>query len=528
MEQESQIAETQLDIAELELQCRNNLDVFAATALPDIITFPFPPFYHTVWALLVQVLYTLRYPDEPAPAAISELDVRRIFRFALGIPRGHAKTTFIKLLVVYAILYDLIDFVLIVCATEPLAYNFLSDVNDTLNSQNIRAIYGSWNENLRKDSLAMKRGLFNGKDKIIMAVGANSGIRGVNIGHHRPDMILMDDAQTKDNASSEKEQSWLLEHIIGTIIKARNMRKCMVAYIGNMYNKECILHQFKTSPSWYSLVTGGVLADGTALWEELIPLEVLLDDYANDASLDKAHIWFAEIQNDPIGARRSMLPDGQLPPAIEYEDSEILGAFITIDPAGRKKKSDANVIAAHLLLTDTRIVIAEIGVLQGQAADPQSVIKAAIDMAIRYNASVIFPEAVAYQETLAFWLELYLTDYNLQQSILVEPLNPGRAAKTARIMAYFASMQNGLASINSPKARSLVTYQALSYDFDRTDNSDDILDCCAMGNLVRSSKLHLVHLVEQEKPPVPVRVMTSNTPMDAYTRRSNRSHHTHH
>jgi len=97
-----------------------------------------------------------------------------------------------------------------------------------------------------------------------------------------------------------------------------------------------------------------------------------------------------------------MLPDGQLPPAIEYEDSEILGAFITIDPAGRKKKSDANVIAAHLLLTDTRIVIAEIGVLQGQAADPQSVIKAAIDMAIRYNASVIFPEAVVLSGNPSF------------------------------------------------------------------------------------------------------------------------------
>lgn len=512
--------ELSLDVAEIERRCSQDLDFFASICLPDIVQYEFPPFYKTVWALLIQVLYVLRFPSHPIPEAIVKLGLRRVFRFALGIPRGHAKTTFIKLLVCFSILYDLIDFALIVCSTEPLGVNFLSDVNDILSSRNIRAIYGSWHENLRKDSLALKRGSFNGKDKIIAAIGANTSIRGLNLGSLRPDMILMDDTQSKDNAESEIEQKRLLEHIIGTIMKLRNMRKCLIAYVGNMYSDTCILYQFKKSPAWHSLITGGILADGTALWEELIPLEALLDDYHNDASVGLAHIWFAEIQNDPIGARRRLLPDGQLPAPIEYQESEVLGAFLTIDPAGRKKKSDANVITVHLLLTDSRLVIPEIRVIQGLQADPETVIKTAIDMAVQYRCSAIFPEGVAYQETLAFWLEFYLDSYNLTGHIMVEAINPGNVSKATRISGYFASMLNGLNSVIGVSARNLVTFQALSYNFDRTDNADDILDCCAMGELIRSSKLHLVQLRPESTVLSVVGVQVRNTPIDSYHRRS--------
>lgn len=509
-----------LDEAAIEQLCRSDLNIFAAICMPDEVEFPFPPFYHQVWILLIQVLYTLKYPDEEIPESIRQLAIKRVFRFALGLPRAHAKTTFIKLLVAYAILYGLVDFILIVCSTEPRAYNFLADVADILSSPNIKNIYGSWNENLRTDSLSMKRGQFNGRDLILVAIGASTSIRGLNLGNNRPDMILFDDAQTKENDNSPTERKALLEWIVGTAIKTRNMRKCFIAYVGNMYSKDCVLQRFKSSPSWHSLVTGGILADNTALWEELIPLDSLLDEYLADASVGLGHVWFAEIQNDPIGSRRSLLPDGVLPAPMEFEAYEVLGAFLTIDPAGNKKKSDANVITAHYLLTDNRIVVTEIRSIQGTTANPETVILAAIELAIAHRVSVIFPEGVAYQETLAFWLEKYLLEYGLSSSIIVQPINPGKASKTSRIQGYVASILSGLASICHTLARSMFTYQALSYDFDRQDNADDILDSAAMGELVRASYLHLVHIRTELTNVVPIGVAKGVTPIDAYARRS--------
>lgn len=505
------------DLADIELRCRTDLDTFASVCMPNVIEFAFPEFYKIVWAMLIQTLYTLRYPAEPVPEAIQSLAIRRVFRFALGLPRGHAKTTFIKLLVCFGLLYDLIDFVLVVCSTEPRAYDFLSDVNDILSSQNIKSIYGSWYESMRKDTLSLKRGKLNGRDKIIAAIGSGTSIRGLNIGNDRPDCILFDDAQTEKNAENPTESLHLLQWVIGTVLKTRNMRKCFIGYIGNMYNKTCILYRFKESPSWYSLITGGVLADGSALWEELIPVETLLDDYENDASLGLAHIWFAEVQNDPIGARKALLPDG-LPPPIEYSETEIIGAFLTIDPAGHGVKSDANTIVVHLLLMGNRIIIPEIRVLQGIEADPESVIKAAIELTIAYNVSAIFPEGVAYQQTLAFWLDKYLAEFNLT-GVVVDPINPGSVSKSSRILAYIASINTGLSSIVGQTARNLFAFQAHSYDFTKSNNADDILDGCAMGELVRSNKLHLVHLALNSNV-IPIFVQSNNTPIDLYRRRS--------
>ena len=508
-----------LDSSSIEALARSDLDTFASLCIPDTIQYQFPSFYKQVWAILITLTYYLRYRPEELPDIIQQIGPAYVYRFLLGLPRGHAKTTLIKLFVIYCLIYDLVDFPIIFCATEPLAYNFLSDVNDILCSSNIREIYGSWSESLRKDSASIKRGAFNGKDKIIVAVGANTGVRGLNLGNDRPDMIIMDDMQTKDNANSETEQRQLLEHLVGTVFKMRNMKKALLLYVGNMYNSTCILHKFKENPLWISLITGGILHDGTALWEELIPKDVLLEEYETDASMDMAHIWFAEIQNDPVGGRKTLLPDGHLPEEIEYEDSEILGAFITIDPAGYKPDSDSNVICVHRMLTDNRLVCPHIEVMQGMHATPEAVIRKTLELAIDFRCSAIFPEAVAYQASLAFWINYFIELFNLQSTLIVEPLAATKKSKTYRIINYFTLVNQGLSHIQGTKNRTLATFQALSFDFDRTNNRDDILDCLAMGELVRSKHLHLVHVAEEVPQYANHGVVTHNTPLDLFSRR---------
>ena len=509
-----------LDSAAIELLAREDLDIFASICIPDTAEYEFPPFYKQVWTILVTLSYYLKYRPDELPDIIKQVGIAHIYRFALGLPRGHAKTTFIKLLVVYCIIYDLVDFPIIFCATEPLAYNFLSDVNDILCSHNIREIYGSWAESLRKDSASLKRGSFNGHNKTIVAVGANTSVRGLNLGNDRPDMIIMDDMQTKENANSDAEQAALLEHIVGTISKMRNMKKALMLYVGNMYHAKCILHIFKKNPAWISLVTGGILSDGSALWEELIPKDVLLDEYEADASVGLGHIWFAEIQNDPIGGRKTLLPEGKLPPEIEYDDTEILGSFITIDPAGYKPESDANVICVHRILTDNRLVCPHIEVMQGMFATPEAVIRKTLSLALEYRVSAIFPESVAYQASLAFWINYFLEQYNLQSSITVEPLTAGKSSKTFRIINYFTLINQSLSHIQGLKNRSLALFQALSFDFEKTNNRDDILDCLAMGELVRSKHLHLVHLTDLTATTLPSPgVRSHNTPLDLFSRR---------
>ena len=490
---------------EVEHLCRTDLDFFASFCMPNVATAPFPEEYRELWIYLI--------------AQIADLGFAEIFRLALGLPRGHAKTTLIKLLVTYAILYSLADFLLVICATEDRAMDFLSDVDDILASTNVKQIYGSWEAAKGTDTKEKKTARFMGRDIILASIGAGTSVRGLNIKNIRPDFIVFDDAQTEKNDESPTERRRLLKWIVGTAIKLRSPKRCAVIYIGNMYSEECILNQLKKSPGWISFVTGAILADGSALFPAIKPIEALIEEYQHDASLGEADTWFAEVQNDPSNKIASLIVGGNLPLApININPEEAIGAFLTIDPAGAKRTSDDNVIVGHTMFADDINIISQI---DNGKYNPEEVIDKAVAMAMAINATHIFVESVAYQATLKFWMDKYLEKYGLHDTIAVLPVPFTKAAKTSRIRAWLKSVYADGYYILRMEDKNKLLYQGLAFKVDRTDNVDDILDCASMGTTVLGEyKLMLIaacpfHIIAHS-----ARVRNNNTPLDNLRRRS--------
>ena len=104
------------------------MDFFAGLALPDVYKYPFPPLYLQLWALVTSTFY------KP----------RDFTRYALGLPRGFAKTLVIKLLILYAILYTPKRFILVLCENQDKGKSILADVEDMLSEDNIKAVSGDW------------------------------------------------------------------------------------------------------------------------------------------------------------------------------------------------------------------------------------------------------------------------------------------------------------------------------------------------------------------------------------------------
>ena len=454
---------------------KKDFNFFAGFCLPEVITHRFPAFYENLCLLLIQEVMKLG-------------GEKVIMRLALSLPRGHAKTTFIKLFVVYGIIHDLFSFIIIVCANEDRARDFLSDVHDILLNKNIVSVYDNWELQLKENNRDTKRGDFLGRRIILQAVGAGTSFRGIVKDNKRPDMILFDDAQSEKNAESDIESARLLKWVTGTAIKTKNPARCLVIWIGNMYDppENCILYHLSNSPQWTSLVTGGILSNGEALWPELHSTAALLEEYLNDVSLGQGASWFAEIQNDPTAAPNRLLPDGDFPLTIKSPEYEPIGAFVTIDPAGNKKTSDDTVIAGHIVYHGGKTEIAEI---IAKVMDPEQTIGSAVDMAVRLKAPMIFPESNAYQETLAFWMEKYLEEAQLYHSIVVTPIH-NAAAKLGRIREFIKQVVAGHTIITDLQVKAYILFQALAFDILKTNNKDDILDCCAMGEKVKGTHLH--------------------------------------
>jgi hypothetical protein len=491
----SETSEVVLSIEEIYARGRVDINFFASLCIPEVCVYELPVFYLGCFQLLMQ-----RNPGQ----------IGKLLRFALGLPRGHAKTTFIKVLICWMIVYDEAQFILIVCANADLAQLLLADIHDILSSDNITAVYGDWLGGLSINSADTKKSRYHNKAVSIVARGWEGGIRGINLKHARPDVIFCDDVQTKKNSESLTDSANLLSTLVGTIFKAVSPRgNRIIIYVGNMYSDNCVLGKLKKNPYWISLVTGAILEDGQPLWPELFSLEDLMEGYYHDESLGMSHVWFAEVMNDPTSTAQNIFPHG-LPdsPFEEFQLSNPDGAFITIDPAGFRKNSDDNVICVHLKLGEkSAIVETAKGIM-----DPEQLILKALALAVKWRCSLIGVEDTGYQMTLGFWLMRYIAQFQMH-GLAVVPLKPHGRSKESRIRLFIAELYNESYYLHDPQTRRDFTWQASTYKLGKSDNKDDLLDACAYGLDVRNEYWHMISLldfgltIDGE-----CKVLTNNTP----------------
>jgi len=443
---------------------------FAGLCIPHVMRYPFPPLYIAIWQMLI--------------TAVTREDRERVLRYALGLPRGFAKTTFLKILLVWMVVYDKISFALIVGATERLSQNFLSDVNDILSSPNIEAIYGPWNVNLATDNKEEKKASYRRRIVILIAAGAGTAVRGINLAYMRPDFLLCDDMQSKENATSETESNALLDWFVGTLLKVVDPFFSTMIYSGNMYPAvdNCILAKLQNNPEWTTLITGAILADGQSLWESVRPIDALWKDFKHDEALGRSHIWFAEMMNQSTLEGVSLLPNGIPDPPLTTDEIIPDAGFMLIDPAGLKKISDDNVVTANYVIGST---VAVQRLIAGKTdpilpiQTPKEVIEATITIAQELGIRIIGIEGVAYQATLEFWFREVLQEKGLENHFIFIDLAPHGVQKEKRIINSIKNLMDKSWFFADPDARQRYTFQALSYKLGKPKQKDDILDTCA-------------------------------------------------
>jgi len=494
-EKASELFTGNFDPAEAYERGMVDINFYAGLALPSVMVSALPRFYLAAFQILVT-----RAPHQ----------IGKILRFALGLPRGHAKTTFIKVIVSWLIVYDRISFALIICANESLAEELLSDINEILGSYNMELVYGQWQNALVKggDSKELKKAYYHDRPVILAARGAGSSVRGLNIKHTRPDFILCDDMQTRENDESVAERTRLRRWMVATLFKLLAPRgDRLIVYIGNMYSEECILYQLQQNPAWVSMVTGAILADGEPLWPELHSLDSLMESFFHDESLNEADVWFAEVMNDPTSKATSLLGDPL--PLPDFDIHKVIpdGVYITVDPAGFRDTSDDNVIVVHGVFNGQgHIMDASIGI-----KDPKQLILETLGLAIEYGASVIGVEANGYQQTLGFWFKELMGPLGLSTIQVVELGSHGRS-KEARIRQFIAELYN-CSYYLSEKIRAIFIWQAMKYKLGQKKNKDDFLDACAYGLDMRNEYWHLIKNNRREEQfMLQARVVDNNAP----------------
>lgn len=312
---------------------------------------------------------------------------------------------------------------------------------------------------------------FRGRDIILRAIGAGTAVRGINRKNARPDVIIMDDVQKREDAENAELSDQLLKWILGTLMKARSNSGCTYIYVGNMYPKNCILEKLKNNTQWTSLIVGGLLADGTSLWEELRPAEDLLAEYQSDTEMGHPEIFVSEILNSTELVGMSGIDPHKFPLLPSYYDvADAEGSFILIDPSSGKKQGDDCTIS-HFSVCDSKPIF---DALTFGTFSPLETIQQAIAIGLARNTRLICVEDVAYQSTLLFWFDKYCEDEGISGFEFV-PVSPKGRNKNGRI-------KRGLLQVLAeeiylhPDVRSLVIAQTVDWNPLKVNNKDDIID----------------------------------------------------
>lgn len=434
---------------------RENMNFLAGLAMPTVFEYMFPPVLVAVWQLLQQ------YVHKP----------RDFSKLALGIPRGHAKTTLMKLFILYCILFTNKRFILIISSTASLAENVMADVFDMLSEGNIKQVFGNWEDGIQdKNTNNLKKFGFRGRNIIVAALGCGGSLRGMNLKNERPDIMLFDDIQTKECSESEVQTNAIRRWMYGTAMKAKSPRGCLYIFCGNMYpGPNSLLKQLRANKSWIKFISGAILADGTALWEELHPLKVLLEELDHDIDAGHPEIFFAEIMNDTEVGTNNKVDLSKIEQWPYGPDELPQGKFLIIDPSTGKGLDNTGI--GYFEIYDGLPGLRE---LVEADLSPGNTIRQAILLCLKRGVKVIAIESTGYQSTLLYWFGVICEQLGITGLECVE-IYRNQMSKNAAIASTIKALTANEIRIHGT-VRSKVTHQIANWNPLKRDNNDTILD----------------------------------------------------
>ncbi len=451
----SSTADVALETIQVQENAKNSLDFLAALVMPTIFQFFFPPVFLAVWDWITGYAHK----------------TRDFSQLALGLPRGFGKTTVMKLFAIYCILFTKKKFILIVGNTATLAENILSDITDMLDEPNIRTVFGDWKLGIEQNTQSVKKFGFRGRNIILVALGAGGSLRGLNLKNERPDVMLFEDIQSAEDAESLGVSAKLERWMVGTAMKAKSPTGCLYLFVGNMYpTKHSILRKLKSNPKWIKFIAGGILADGSSLWEELQPIEQLVSEFESDLAMGHPEIFYSEVLNDENASANNLVDFSKLPGYPVTSGDIPAGNFIIIDPATDKPGADAVSIGYFEVYDTTPVLISHV---EGSLS-PGDTIRTALTMALNHNCRLIAVESNAYQYSLLYWFQHFCAQYQLVGIEAVE-IYSGSSSKISRILTMFKAYLAGEIHI-SPESKAAVHLQITQFNPLKRDNTDGLLD----------------------------------------------------
>jgi hypothetical protein len=455
-------AQIGMSIADVVHALHHNGEFFIQFFLGDELSEEVPKFHVESWEYL------------------TSLDISK---FALALPRGHAKTTLAKLAVVWYLLFSDVRFVVYLSNTLSVAVEACIDVVNYMRTENFELVFGPLDFDVEQQGKGFYKftlryidetGQVREKFCILKAYGAGQQIRGLNIDNTRPQLAVVDDLESDENTATQAMILKLRTWFYGPFFKALANRNKLV-YLGNMLSSKSLLYLFcEKSDDWASMRFGCIRSSGEPLWPEMWPIDKIRADFIEYQRAGLAGRWFAEMMNMPIADGNLLIASEDIyyvPPLVPGEQE---AAFITIDCAiSQKTWADNTAIAVHALKNGLwRTTDKVVGKFT-----PDQIFWLLVEMCHKWNTRVVGMQQAAFEMAFQFLFSVLMQTHNERFEIVT--VAHGNKSKYERIAVWCSLIRKKQWALEDGEYA--ITEQLLMFDPAKENNEDDLIDSCAMA-----------------------------------------------
>jgi len=350
----------------------------------------------------------------------------RIARFLnLQMFRGSSKTTTLRGFIAKRVAYAMSRTIMIIAASYEKATKTIRWLKGAIerNRNFAGAFQLSKGNKWTDDEIEIKHGVAGCSINII-AYGITGNVRGINIDDYRPDLIVLDDIVTDENAATVEQRDKIENLVLGAVAETLAPRSenpdGKMIMLQTPLNYDDVSMKATLDPMWvtvrqpcWTLDTENCPNDfQVSAWEKRFPTEELRQKKRGFIARNKASVFAREMEVRLVTAETSAFIRGWLR---LYETDQLpvnltgMHVVISVDPV--PPPSDLEV-AKNLHGKDWEAITA-VGYWKGnyylleyrlnRGHDPTWTIATIFELAHRWRAKGIVVETIAYQKTLA-WL----------------------------------------------------------------------------------------------------------------------------
>ena len=191
------------------------------------------------------------------------------------IPRGMAKTTITNACSIMDIVYQDIQFLVLVSESGTHAQTQLRNIRMQLESNALLInVFGNLVPG-RQDSEKWTDDQLQTTTRVtVVAKGRGAQIRGLNDDGRRPDKIVLDDMEDDESVSTPEQRAKVRKLFYGAIMPALSKmnKNATIICLGTMLHPDALLPTLEKSALFTSIKFGVIDQDGESLWEANMPL----------------------------------------------------------------------------------------------------------------------------------------------------------------------------------------------------------------------------------------------------------------